>query len=526
MITTSKKQDLVLFVAPRKIYFVQYLVLRLTMFKDKKCVLLCSKGWEKVSYISNFIKQGLFDDLLFFDLHINRNNKNIKELGDNLTSEFLEKTITTTYDEYFYNSKYSLDSFSYVVTNSDVSDYDFDLYLNIKEKNHIFLEFTADKFFRRKDRLKSTSFSISKAYKELFVKYQAFNGKSEYCTPFFHPDTKKFPSLDIYYKFFYKEELARISEENIKKIFTAYEHKFELPNFEDSNILYLLHSLASHANAMRDNPVDAAKYIVEDKKGKPVYHSVNQIALDYLVDEGSKIFLKTHPTDPFTKRQLDENYNGNVAITDMPGEFLAYDSAYKNFKWSSTIEFNAGHYNISTGVTNNYKVTRNFARVAFLYNRIYFTLQILQKLDLNKIYSHEINPLTFAPLVSKFFNEKNYELVASKKLPVDIGENNEDNIFLIRDLTAHMKLDESVLKDSKNIYVSLESEEVPFIEGFKTYKFEITKKELKTKGRFLNLNTEYFYILSKENLNVSISFPISKKLYFCGIEVTCNIIEE
>lgn len=521
MLSPSKNQDMVLFVAPRKIYFVAFIIARLTMFKDKKCVLLCNKGWEEVEYLKKFVEHGLFDDILFFDLHI-KNSKKLKELGEDLTSEYLEKFITISYDEYFYNSKYSLNNFSYVITNSDVADYDFDIYLNIKKKNHIFLEATANKFFNRKDRLNSTAFPVPIAYKELMSKHQAYSGRSEYCTPIFHPDTTKFPVTDIYYKFFFKEELARLDEENKKKILDSYNHTFEAPSEEAQNILFLLHSVASHANAMRGNPVEAKNYVVPITKGRPVYHAVNQLAIDYLTDEGNSIFLKTHPTDPFSKKQLEEIYNGNIAITDIPGEFLSFDPIYKNFNWTSTIEFNAGHHNVSTEATKNYKVTRNFARVSFLYNRLYFVFKILEDLTFRNVFTHEAARESMGPLISKHFHEKGYKLFNSKNLIKDVAKYKKGDLFLVRDLTSSIPLDSKELQDSENVYVSFESEYSPIVEGFVTHKFEISKEEIKRKGRFLNLNSEYFYILVRKDYTIGVNklnLEISKKLFFSGIEV-------
>ena len=518
MLLQNKNQDIVLFVASRKIYFAMFIVARLTLFRDKKCVLLCDKSFESVEYIQGFIEQRLFDDLLFFDLRL-RKSKEIKSFGEKLTSEFLEKYIANSYDEEFYKSKYSLNNFSYVVTCSDVDDYDFDIFLNIKNKSYIFLEFTANQFDRRSKRLDNANFSLNNAYKDLMVKYQAFNGRSQNCTPMFHPDTSKFPVTEIYYKFFFKEELRRLDEDYIKKIFLAYKHKFEIPDNSKSNVLFLLHSVASHKNANRDNPAEG--HVIASKKGKSIYNAVNQLAIDYLTDPEDRLFLKNHPSDPFNQKEIIENYNSALSITDIPGEFLAMDPIYKNFDWNSTIEYSAGHYNSVIGTTQNYKITRNFARCSFFYHRIYFALKILGNFKFYNLLLCEFSVDAIAPLITKHFYEKGYSLSKVQNLAKSVQSNLEGDVYLIKDWASILS-NKEILENSENIYVILNSETIPFIQGFNTTKFTITKEILKNKGRFLNLNSEYFYIMSKSN-NDYANFNLEKRLEIAGIIVRCEV---
>ncbi|MCL1924422.1 MAG: hypothetical protein FWF50_02435 [Defluviitaleaceae bacterium] len=509
----------VLYVAAIANYLPRFITARLSIHRDKKAVLMITKGMKNREYLPKFIEEGIFDEILFAETMAIQDILLKKE--PEASKETIAEFVTNHYDEFLYANNHSLDDFSWVVTASDWSDWSMDIYCNLKKKKYMFFETLTNQFNSRGSRMTNTTAPIpNEGLKKLIVNLNSFNGRSPYCFPIYHESTTKFVPTDLQIKFLLKEEIKMINKEWGAKILKAYNYKWEAPKDDKQNVLFILHSWASNNNALKGTEELRKSFMEKPSHTNLFFVYTNQMALDYLTEERERVFIKAHPRDTIgISYHIQESYNEDIALTDFPSDFYEFEPSFKKFKFNTTIEHNASKYGIITSKptedNKNFKLTRNFAETVLLYNQIYFTLQMLQDKLLNGFSIANIKADHLYPIMEKCL--LNLKEAVKIKEPKELIKK-EAEILISRGFDGK-------LSDNVKIAVIYDIPEEPILENFQTIKFVISKEATKEKGRYANTNEESFYILCKDLKDAVLlkKYEDFKKLPRVGLNLKCSL---
>ena len=513
----------VLYACAKTSYLSYYITIRMTMYRDKRAVLLASKEYESDIIYDNLLKSGVFDEVVVIDFY-----PGAAFIKKNPTASLIElkACITKHFDALMYSLGYSIQGFFSIVLMTDRVDYEFEIYMILKEVYYLFFEMLAGSFKTRRKRI-LTDEEYGAAFTALILELRSFVGLSPFSIPFHGPGMKDFsPSIGkLRLRYYINEEIKCIKPDDRAKILEAYCYTWNPPepNYEGNSCLISMQGRAFMSTPLRQDKNYLKTFMKGAKTKHHFYEFVAQNTIDYFTDENDIIYVKSHPNNPIDKKSVKENFNSEIiTLPDMPAQFYDLEPSIRDFIFDIFVEF--GSNTSSMGILNKqpYPLGKDFPQCIPVINRLWFVIGMLYSvLGINELVgSYGVSSKHIKVLAQKRINTA-IECSNIKNLKKNLKKSDTAKIVIIKDLESIAEIEQSVNVD---IFVVLRASEVPQLPEFHTISFLITKEALKKK-RYCSLAEEEFYILVKDDeIQVKLNgFSEDKILRTVGVKLNCVV---
>ena len=518
--STKQLRNTVLFICKKPVFLNMLIALRHSMFKNNYAVLLCKSAYKskKYAYIQRFKEQGVFDDVIFLDLdNLDTINNPTK------SSQSDEDWLIEKIDSQWRNTSYDLAFFKHVVLAIDISEQMLSLYLHLKNKPFYIIEHTTRRLANAADAVAKKRYRrFSEKSWELVNRYNAWDVTcSSLATAIYYHDTPatKYLAQDLHVKFNYLHEIKLLDHEIQTKLLKAYDFDFKktgITGLKRQNHAIFYGSSHYLPESGRSDIVAIFSSKLHTIVANPLtmQNAITQLAMDYFLSEDSMIWIKYHPTkgEPKNHKLLYPKVN---VFPNIPGEFLHFDENYRNHQWSGRVSFRE-YSSFSEDNPNNTTLNFQFYRVACYLHKLYFGFRLLNLDDYTELVYDEADLI--APFISKYYPSQLHKLKNRASQP-------SKRLVVLREpldyLTANSKIE---MNADNTAFLILDIGEAPYIEGFATQRFVISKEALRDKGRMLTTAEETFYLLTKNPL--SMPTLLNKTLQICGLELVCSQVQE
>lgn len=498
--TAGKLQRKVLFICSNLVSIPNLIALRHSSFKDAYSVLLLdskdvSSETSRARYVKQFVKRGIFDDVLVLDIRKSSLLWKIKK-----SNQPPEKVLTAYIDQQLERFQHNLEMFQDVVLPINNQSYMISLYLHYKEKKFYSLEhspsrhYTAAKDTKELDKLDE---SVSNAVKEK----NAWNlTNSHFAIPIYDSKTPHEHLLPapFHIKFDCGNELGLLNVNLKDNILQSFDFHFDKEAFRSKKTAILFGSSFYIDNRVSNETLrDIHDRYLESVIGKNselklvVVNALLQIAIDYFFSEDLEVYIKYHPSEFQTEHRL-EIFPETTRFTDVFGDFLAFDSNYLSHTWDATLGFKL-YSNFTSANPTDIRLNSHFYKIAFYLNKLYFGLACLDlRLYDEIVYEH-------ADLLSPFISKFHPDFLRFFSKRIGSGMN---KLIIIQEVDREFTGEASVYSQGQSTYLILNSAETPNLPGFVTQEFVISKTATREQGRLQNIAEEVFYIIAKEELSV------------------------
>ena len=374
---------------------------RLTVNEKKEAILLFDKERFSKTNLDN-LENIIFTKIVTADFFTGA------KCGDKEESE-IEKQILNEFDSRIRTCGYDICDFNEIYLTCDWMHAEFPTYLSLLNIPYFLLETyenlsSNQKTFPYENKMKNAkNFKtwISEEYGNIVKRHLSVTPDAKNAMPILLEKSsrshRKYVSKDF--------SLWSIEEAVIKlnpKYISLITDLFDVPkNIDEDSILFISMSDNWPYNQIMREEHPKGLFVGWERWLLNVY--ANQIALDFFVPEGEKVYMKLHPTTGLNyyllpsfsivmdNDFLEKYYGKNVVnLGTCPMEFLGKYLLSNEIRFKSLLAFHSGANDVASIVCNESLVlTRNYWRCFYLYPKLYITMFLAKTLgeEINYIFS-------------------------------------------------------------------------------------------------------------------------------------------
>ena len=412
-INTINQADagIVLYDAAWTSFFPAMLLHRITVNRDKRALLMYDAAFYQQRKLEpiKFEKANIFEKVIPY--------KSIIGLGNaGKPTQQIEEAIANNLDEVFANEKIDLSMVDEIITMSDWYA-EFGVYLSLKSIPYYWLESATDVAIDVHNRIYKEFDGRTKTYVNAYKLFYSASFLGKYVTPILlcsSEKSKKEAFLKSYIEWNPKELISSVTDDDMGKVFNAFDYGKEfdvnfLLEYNNKNMFIMQSDGWSHHRF--DKRLSVLYSDLSSFKKRAIY--ANQLALDYYILLDAKIYIKSHPNDPYLTEESKILFGENAdSFGVIASEFLFEHLKREKIKFSTILSFgSSANAYMSKLFDINIGLTMEYWNTYFLYNSIYVALVFTTKINKENIYCSPIlkiqceNLFNYSLKKEKQFNE-------------------------------------------------------------------------------------------------------------------------